>query len=177
MFLIRLTKRNKVKHVNTILLVLFAWTASLMAQPPGGKPPVNKPTPNGQERVKALKVAFITEALNLTSEEAEKFWPIYNEYQDKRDVVRTQLAENRKKVKEQSETLSPEELMKLADEEMTLRQQDLDLQKEMHEKLKKVLPAKKLALLYVAEEDFKRELLKMLKEDNARKEGEQPNPK
>jgi hypothetical protein len=136
----------------------------------------DKPTPSGAERVKALKVAYITQALNLTSEEAEKFWPVYNEYSDKRDVVRAQLAENRKKVKEQSETLSAEELLRLADEEMTLRQQDLDLQKEMHEKLKKILPAKKLALLYVAEEDFKKELLKMLKDDNG-KEGQQPNPK
>lgn len=172
MFLIQATNNKKVKHVNTILLALFIWIAPLSAQTPA-----SGPSPSGAERVKALKVAFITKALDLTSEEAEKFWPIYNEYQDKRDVVRAQLAENRKKVKEQSETLSPEELMKLADEEMTLRQQDLDLQKEMHEKLKKVLPAKKLALLYVAEEDFKKELLKMLKEDNAGKEDGQPNPK
>jgi hypothetical protein len=172
MFLIRLKKRNKVKHVYTILLVLFAWSVSLVAQPPGG----NKPTPSGQERVKVLKVAFITEALNLTQEEAQLFWPIYNEYQDKRDVVRARLAENRKKVKEQAETLTPEELLKLADEEMALRQQDLDLQKEMHEKLKKVLPAKKLALLYVAEEDFKKELLEMLKKDDPGKDAPKPNP-
>lgn len=153
--------------------MLFGLAGTLQAQTPAG----GKPTPSGAERVQALKVAFITKALDLTSEEAEKFWPIYNEYSDKRDVVRKQLQENRKKVKEQSETLTPEELMKLADEEMALRQQDLDLQKEMHEKLKKVLPAKKLALLYVAEEDFKKELLKMLTEDNTNKEGEKPAPK
>lgn len=160
------------KHVYAILMMMFVLTGSLFAQTRGG----DKPTPTGAERVQALKVAFITKALNLTPEEAEKFWPIYNEYSDKRDVVRKQLQENRKKVKEQSETLTPEELIKLADEEMTLRQQDLDLQKEMHEKLKKVLPAKKLALLYVAEEDFKKELLKMLTEDQ-NKEGQKPNPK
>lgn len=154
------------------MLLLFAYAAPLMAQGAG-----DKPTPSGAERVKALKVAYITKALNLTSEEAEKFWPIYNEYSDKRDAVRAELNENRKKVKEQAETLTPEELMKLADQEMTLRQQDLDLQKEMHEKLKKVLPAKKLAMLYVAEEEFKKELLNMLKEDNAGKKSEQPNPK
>jgi NADH dehydrogenase/NADH:ubiquinone oxidoreductase subunit G len=148
-----------------------------MAQGPAGG---DKPTQSGKERVQALKVAFITQRLNLTSEEAEKFWPIYNEYQDKREAVRQQLAENRKKINEQSETLTPEELMKLADQEMTLRQQDLDLQKEMHEKLKKVLPAKKLALLYVAEEEFKKELLTMLKNDNGGKDpkdGKAPNPK
>lgn len=160
------------KHVYAILMMMFVLTGSLSAQAPAGG---DKPGPTGAERVQALKVAFITKALSLTPDEAEKFWPIYNEYSDKRDVVRKQLQENRKKVKEQSETLTPEELMKLADEEMSLRQQDLDLQKEMHEKLKKVLPAKKLALLYVAEEDFKKELLKMLTEDQ-NKEGQQSNP-
>lgn len=160
------------KHVYAILMMLFVLAGSLSAQAPASG---EKPSPTGAERVQALKVAFITKALSLTPEEAEKFWPIYNEYSDKRDVVRKQLQENRKKVKEQSETLTPEELMKLADEEMNLRQQDLDLQKEMHEKLKKVLPAKKLALLYVAEEDFKKELLKMLTEDQ-NKEQQQSNP-
>jgi hypothetical protein len=160
----------KMRQVYIIVMLLLSWAGTLTAQAPAG----DKPSPSGAERVQALKVAFITKALNLTSDEAEKFWPIYNEYSDKRDVVRRQLQENRKKVKEQSETLSPEELMQLADEEMSLRQQDLDLQKEMHEKLKKVLPAKKLALLYVAEEDFKKELLKILTED---KESEKPNPK
>jgi hypothetical protein len=156
------------KHVSILLLVLLTWMP-LFAQTPGG----NTPTPTGAERVQALKVAFITKALNLTPDEAQKFWPVYNEYSDKRDAVRKQLQANRQKVKDGAETLSPEELLRLADEEMTLRQQDLDLQKEMHEKLKKILPAKKLALLYVAEEDFKKELLKMLKEDN-NKEGTEP---
>jgi Spy/CpxP family protein refolding chaperone len=36
-----------------------------------------------KEKIKALKVAYITEELNLTSEEAQKFWPIYNTYDDK----------------------------------------------------------------------------------------------
>lgn len=165
------------KQVYAILLMMFALlgsalTINVRAQTPAGG---DKPTPTGQERVQALKVAFITKALDLTKEEAEKFWPIYNEYSDKRDVVRKQLQENHKKVKEGAETLTPEELMQLADEEMTLKQQDLDLQKEMHEKLKTVLSAKKLALLYVAEDDFKRELLKMLTEDQ-NKDGQQSNP-
>lgn len=168
MFLIQ-ARNKKMKHVYYIFLLLIFGGASLQAQTSGG----DKPTQSGAERVQSLKVAFITKVLSLTSDEAEKFWPIYNEYSDKRDVVRKELQANRQKVKDGAETLSAEELMKLADQEMTLRQQDLDLQKEMHEKLKKVLPAKKLAQLYVAEEDFKKELLKMLKEDNP-KEGTEP---
>ena len=35
-----------------------------------------------EEKIKALKIAFITEELNLTSNEAEKFWPVYNKYDE-----------------------------------------------------------------------------------------------
>lgn len=158
------------KRFLLILTTLLAFLAADLAAQPGGRGPKGRPdstqTASGAERVQALKVAFITKRLNLTPAEAEKFWPVYNEYQDQREVVRRQQQENRRKVREQADQLSPEELLRLADEEMVLRRKDLDLQQEMHDKLKKVLPAKKLAQLYVAEEDFKKELLRILTEDN-----------
>ncbi len=123
-------------------------------------------TTAGAERVQALKVAFITKRLDLTSEEAEKFWPIYNEYSDKRDAVRKQLQADYKMTRDQADQLTPDQLSKLVDDEMALKQQDVALQMEMNDKLKKVLPPKKLAQLYVAEEDFKKELLRILTEDN-----------
>jgi hypothetical protein len=33
-----------------------------------------------QEKIQALKIAFITQKLKLTPAEAEKFWPVYNQY-------------------------------------------------------------------------------------------------
>lgn len=130
-------------------------------------------TAAGAERVQALKVAFITDRLALTPAEAEKFWPIYNEYQDKRDVIRKQLQEDYRKIREQSGQLSDEELTRLSDEIISLRQQDVALQAEMNEKLKTVLPAKKLALLYVAEEEFKKKLVEIITQDNQKP----PKPK
>lgn len=158
------------KRFLLILTTLLAFLAADLAAQPGGRGPKGKPdstqTASGAERVQALKVAFITKRLNLTSSEAEKFWPVYNEYQDQRDAVRRQQQENRQKIREQADQLSEQELLRLADEELSLRQKDIDLQTEMHEKLKKVIPAKKLAQLYVAEEDFKKELLRILTEDS-----------
>ena len=43
-----------------------------------------------KERIKAQKVAFITEQLSLTSEEAQGFWPIYNEFEETTDKIRSQ---------------------------------------------------------------------------------------
>lgn len=163
--------------MNKILLILsFALTFlvnGLSAQT-GGAPPKGKrdttQTASGSERVQALKVAFITKALDLTAAEAEKFWPIYNDYQDKRETSRKQMQLDLKKIKEQSNQLSPEELQKLADEIVSLKIQDAALVSEMNGKLKSVLPPKKLALLYVAEEDFKKELIRILTADNANKD-------
>lgn len=149
------------KRFLLILISAFAFLANVSAQ---GKTDTTQ-TAAGAERVQALKVEFITSALKLTPEEAEKFWPIYNEYSDKREAVRKQLNADYKKVREQADQLSDEELTKLADDEMALKQQDADLQAEMHEKLKKVLPPKKLAQLYVAEDDFKKRLVQILTED------------
>jgi hypothetical protein len=157
------------KRIYTILLILFAvLSLRLSAQEPPPPPRAqgdSVQTAAGAERIQALKVAFITEHLKLTPAEAEKFWPVYNEYQDKKEAIRKQLHENRKKVREQADQLSDEELTRLADEDIRLRQQEIALQAEMHEKLKKILPPKKLAQLYVAEDDFKREIVRILTEE------------
>ncbi|HEU4716944.1 MAG TPA: hypothetical protein VFU15_03895 [Bacteroidia bacterium] len=158
---------KRIFYLIVIFLALAAGDA--VAQTGGGssKTDTTKSTASGAERVAALKVAFITKQLNLTPEEAEKFWPIYNEYQAKRDAIHKQEQENRDKIRTQADQLSPDELQKCADLEISLRQQDMALQVEMHEKLKAVLPPKKLAMLYVAEEDFKKELLRILTTDTA----------
>ncbi len=151
-------------HIFWIVATLL-MASEVYAQAPAGKN--DGPSASGTEKVQALKVAFITKRLSLTPAEAQVFWPIYNEYQEKRDNLRKQAQEDRKKVREQADKLTDEELQKLADSEIEFRKNDVALQAEMHEKLKKILPARKLALLYVAEEDFKKELIRLLSEDNA----------
>jgi hypothetical protein len=163
--------------MNKFLLLLglvFALLANgLSAQTAGGSPKGKRDTvqtASGAERVQALKVAFITKALDLTSAEAEKFWPVYNEYQDKRDAVRNQLQADYKIIHEQADKLSAEELTRIADEEVALKLKDAQLVSEMHEKLKKILPPKKLAQLYVAEDDFKKYLIDILTQEKNQKQ-------
>src|SRR5512133_1287019 len=42
------------------------------------------------DKLNAYKIAFFTRRLNLTSQEAEKFWPVYNEFQSKRNAIQTE---------------------------------------------------------------------------------------
>jgi len=60
--------------------------------------------------------------------------------------------------------LSDKEVENFIEAEFSQRQKELDIQKEYHEKFKKVLPLKKVGKLYLAEQEFKRQLLKKIKD-------------
>ncbi len=129
-----------------LLYILLFISISLTSFSQGGK----------KEKIEALRVAFITQQLNLTSEESQKFWPVYNEYQDKTRAAR-------KEFKTIGATFSSDkEAQEYLDAELLFKQRELNLYKEYYDKFKKILPLKKVALLRQAEEEFKKELLKQL---------------
>jgi hypothetical protein len=138
-----------------IAFILFAICA--IAQPPA-RPP--------RERVEAMKVGFITERLNLSVEEAREFWPVYNKMQDEVEALRKNRRIN---LRDSMETMSDAEVDKMVDSELAFRQNELDIIKKYHPQFKKILPVRKVALLYRAEEDFKRRLLDILQERRQQK--------
>jgi hypothetical protein len=117
------------------------------------------------ENVESMKIAFITKKLGLTPEEAQLFWPVYNEYTDKLQDVKRKRRADIKDAKHNIEEMSDKDVERSVDNEMAYRQKELDVQKEYHSKFKAVLPIKKVAKLYQAEEQFKRVLLDKLKKD------------
>jgi hypothetical protein len=121
--------------------------------------------PERREKVESMKIGFLTEKLDLTPDEAQKFWPVYNEYRNKIEALRKTRKKDMKDDPEQMETLSDKEIESIVDNEIVFRQKELDIIKEYHSKFKAVLPIKKVGRLYRAEEMFKRELLRKIKED------------
>lgn len=119
-----------------------------------------------KEKVKALKVAFITEKLDLTTEEAQKFWPIYNVFDDNQSELRHE------KMRAILNRFRPGKVDKLSEKEalsllvqMEKIEEDLfNLRKKFIKDLQNVISAKKIIKLKKAEEDFNRELLKQMKE-------------
>ena len=73
------------KNLLIIFLVCLMHLVS-NAQPPQGPPPQQGPPPH--KNIQAIKVAFITRQLNLTAEEAQKFWPVYNAYSESIKKIR-----------------------------------------------------------------------------------------
>jgi hypothetical protein len=120
----------------------------------------------GKDRFKTLKVGFITETLNLTTKEAEKFWPIYNKYQDQIHLLRSsEKSKLIKNIKERGglESLSDPEAEKILDSILGINTQIHENEQNMYLDLKGVLSAKKLLKLHRAERDFNRKILEQFK--------------
>ncbi|MDC7993778.1 hypothetical protein [Altibacter sp. HG106] len=126
----------------------------------------------GREKIKALKTAMITNQLDLSSQEAEKFWPIYNEYDQKMDAVRKkERSEIYHKLRSGVDNLSDTEADALIARSMELKAQELTYRQALIKNLRGVISSKKIIKLTKAEEDFKR---KLLEEFRKRKRGQRP---
>lgn len=121
--------------------------------------------PKAQEKIKAARIAFITERLGLTPEEAEKFWPVYREFSMKRQELKEQY-ETRRKNPDPKKTTEENEKETIA-YGLQLRQKELDLEKEYSDKLLNVVPAQKVMALRRAEVDFRNLLIKQIQQRQA----------
>lgn len=140
------------------LLLLFVSTVSFSQGFRGKK-----------EKVKALKVAYITDELNLTTEEAQRFWPIYNAFVDKQAELRH---EKMKAILDRFEPGSVEKLSEKDASSLLVQMEIIEetlfaLRKKFIKELQSVLPAKKIIRLKKAEDDFNRQLLRQMR-DNRR---------
>jgi hypothetical protein len=118
-----------------------------------------------RDNIESMKIAFLTKKLDLTPEEAQQFWPVYNQYTDKLQELRKKHRLENKDAKHNFDIMTDKEVEQTVDNEMAFRQKEIDIQKDYHSKFKAVLPIKKVAKLYQAEEQFKRVLLDKLKRD------------
>ena len=107
------------------------------------------------QRIEAIKVAFITKKLDLTTEEAQKFWPVYNNYKNELMVMMRKRREDRQKT-----DIDPNEKINA---DLTYESRMLDLKKKYKKLYLKVIPAEKVLLLYQAEREFREHLIKQLK--------------
>ncbi len=112
--------------------------------------------------IEAQKSAYITTKLELTTAEAQVFWPVYNEYDAKKETIMKANRENNKKIKN-IETLSDKETQAIIDEQLANEEKLLALKKEYTGKFTKVLSVKKVVKLEIAEREFRKELLKAVK--------------
>ena len=149
------------KNVLKIFLLLLLAMPAVAQQEadPEEAPEAQAADPKVKEKINAARVAYITERLGLTSEEAEKFWPVYREYTQKRIGLHKQFRDAKK---------SGQDEKSLLDLDLKIKQQQLDLEKDYSGRLQKVISAQKLMTLRQAETDFRRLLLRQIQQRQMR---------
>ena len=150
-------KKNNVKKISLLLLFALLTTASAWAQRPSGEE---------MQRIQDAKIAIITNRLNLTPEQATGFWPVYNEYsQKRRDIHRSQ----RKIINDKKEDGKTDvQVLNNLKDVQDLKQQELDLEKEYQNRFLKVISASQIIELYKAERTFNDMLIQRLKQRQGR---------
>jgi hypothetical protein len=116
--------------------------------------------PEARDKIRAAHAAYITERLQLTSSEAEKFWPVYREYGEKRREIHGQLRDARR---------SGADEKALLDLDLKIKQQELDLEKEYSKRFEKIISPEKVVKLHQAELDFRKLVLRQIQQRQHRR--------
>ncbi|HEV7383085.1 MAG TPA: hypothetical protein VGN64_24980 [Dyadobacter sp.] len=135
-----------------VLLVIFSVNAAS----------AQRRSEEEMQKIQDAKVAIITNRLNLTSEQSTGFWPIYNEYSQKRREIHR--AQRRIINEKKAEGKADEQVLNNLKEVQELKQKELDLEKEYQNRFLKVITAGQVIELYKAEKTFNDMLLQRLKQ-------------
>lgn len=103
------------------------------------------------------KIAFITNRVSLTQEQAQKFWPLYNEFSARRRELNRSGRLLRRDV---TDGMTDQQIRENFNQAFAMRQQELSLEKEYFEKFQKVISLRQVAQLFQAERDFTKEVIK-----------------
>ena len=125
------------------------------------------------ERLNAYKIAFFTKRLNLTSREAEIFWPVYNEFQAKKNQIQQERVQLNRKFIQEAGTMSDEQLTAAGDKLIELEVLAAELSVALHQQLKGILPPIKILKLYQAENQYRQQLLIELQERREQRNNQQ----
>ena len=144
-----------------MVIVLSLTSSAAFAQEEVTEIPQDK---KAQEKIRAAHAAYISERLGLTPEEAEKFWPVYREYAQKRQGLRQELRDARK---------SGQPDQTILDLDLQIKQKQLDLEKDYSGRFQKIITPQKLMNLRQAEVDFRNLILQQIQQRQQRLERQQ----
>jgi len=126
------------KKIFALTILLISITGFSFAQE-------QQPDPKQEEKIQALEIAFISRKLDLTPEEAQKFWPIYNDYKkDMRQVMINQKNNPNKDVVDNEQKM-------------------IDVRKKYRDRFIGVIGQPRMNKFFQAEREFRGVLLNQLK--------------
>lgn len=145
---------------STLALVWFTCL-SADAQP--------RPQENWKEKMQSVKIAFLTNEIGLTPAEAQSFWPIYNSVNEELDkATYSTFSSYMELEKAINENKSDKEVSKCLERYLAALESQDEIRQESVDKYKKILPERKVAKIFVAEEKFRRQHIRMLQHNQGR---------
>lgn len=150
----------------SLIAVMLMTTASLNAQGQGQGMGQGM---GDNEKLTAYKIAFFTQRLDLTPAEAEKFWPVYNDFSARRNKLLADRVSLMRYAAQNEANMSDEELSSTADRLAKSFSDEATMVVTFNTDLKKVLPPAKVIRLYQIENQYKQQLLREL---NQRRQGQ-----
>lgn len=159
-----------------VCITLLSWLGPLSAQ---AQSQAGKRSDQLKE-IKAQRVAYLTSELALTPAEAQVFWPIYNEMDQERELLKRERPRSPRVNGSEAEPLSEQEALALLKERHRIAQQELDLERRYDDRFLKAIGAPRTVDLHRAEQDFRREVVRRFKErmrqDGGRGKGSPSKP-
>ena len=141
--------KRKVVVFIALILLSFTW--------------VSAQNPNA-DRLNSYRIAFFTKKLNLSSLEAEKFWPVYNEFQNQKNQLQVEKASMMRLFNINESTMSDKQITELGDKYCAILVQESALSVTFHKKLQEILPPVKVLRVYQAENQYRMQLLNELQD-------------
>lgn len=143
---------KNIKSIALVIAFFMAMIAGLDAQ---------NATPDKdriKQKIRTHKIAFITDRLSLTEKEAEKFWPLYREYENEKKTLKEERI-----FKDWKEEMTDQEADKMLENMMDVKIKEVEIEKKYVSKFKNVISSKKIMKLYKAERDFKSKMVEYIK--------------
>ncbi len=123
------------------------------------------------KKIESARIALITERLGLSPNQAEKFWPVYREYNLQRRELRKEFRETRQGV--DMKTLTEEQSKLLIQKALDIKQKELNLEKDYSHRMTEVITTQQLFKLKNAEKDFQQMILKRIQDQRHRQDQNQ----
>lgn len=137
----------------TILITVLSFTFSMSLK-------AQDDYPRGKEKIRAAKVGLITNRLNLSEEQAKIFWVVYDEFDKKRSEIRKNIRQMT--AESRNITTSDDKILSDLKEVLSLKQKEVDLEKEYLSKFLKTINVRQLSELFKTEQLFNQMLVKKL---------------
>lgn len=135
-----------------LLIILMASFCRVSAQNPN------------LEKLNAYKIAFFTKKLDLTSQEAERFWPVYNDSQNQKNQLQIEKVSLMRLFNQGESTMSDNQVTELGNKYCAVLVQESALAVTFHKKLQEILPPRKVIRVYQAENQYRIQLLNELQD-------------